>query len=533
MRSVAIDCHHSPLLRKFAAVALVKLRSRRPVTRAMQQNASASPPPDIPAKQKVIVIAGPTAVGKTSLSLALAKQLGGEIISADSVQVYQGMDVGSAKLPLAEREGIPHHLIDVLPPTADFSAGDFFNLARAATADVLSRGKVPIVVGGTGFYLRWYVQGKPATPRSSPAVTAAAAAALDAAMASVDPILAADPESDALWQAAVGVLAAAGDPGTASRLSRNDMYRLRRALEIVMETGKPVGSFTQDGQVLDMMLSPATQGDGTAGSSMATVSSTGGASMHGPQVPDGQQPLNSHGASPIRVGGEVKGEVMGGAVRRQDDQGEDDQPSSKKGRFQPPVNTRPMHNRSVTASADVAAEGGSNFDMAWSSGGGNHGHGAGLTVTGASERMADGDVPAFLPSSSLDYDFRCFFLSHPSRIHLYQQIDLRCERMVAGGWHMWPAARGRTDVSPGHARGFVLCDKIHRVPSGTRVSGAAGRRRHARFTTGLDGLHSQDDGRVTATRQTPAQLVSERASFPVVADGPPQGGCGCRDYSRV
>eukprot|EP00899_Mesostigma_viride_P005981 jgi/Mesvir1/15384/Mv06576-RA.3 len=390
-----------------------------------------------------------------------------------------------------------------------------------------------VLVEGKGVYLRWYVQGKPATPRSSPAVTAAAAAALDAAMASVDPILAADPESDALWQAAVGVLAAAGDPGTASRLSRNDMYRLRRALEIVMETGKPVGSFTQDGQVLDMMLSPATQGDGTAGSSMATVSSTGGASMHGPQVPDGQQPLNSHGASPIRVGGEVKGEVMGGAVRRQDDQGEDDQPSSKKGRFQPPVNTRPMHNRSVTASADVAAEGGSNFDMAWSSGGGNHGHGAGLTVTGASERMADGDVPAFLPSSSLDYDFRCFFLSHPSRIHLYQQIDLRCERMVAGGWHMWPAARGRTDVSPGHARGFVLCDKIHRVPSGTRVSGAAGRRRHARFTTGLDGLHSQDDGRVTATRQTPAQLVSERASFPVVADGPPQGGCGCRDYSRV
>jgi len=90
----------------------------------------------------VVVIAGPTAVGKTALSLALAEALGGEIISADSVQVYCGLDVGSDKLPVGQRRGIRHHLIDVLPPTAEFSAGDFHDAARAATADILSR-RVP------------------------------------------------------------------------------------------------------------------------------------------------------------------------------------------------------------------------------------------------------------------------------------------------------------------------------------------------------------------------------------------------------
>lgn len=90
-------------------------------------------------KAKVIVITGPTAVGKTKLSLALAKQLDGEIISADSVQVYQGLNIGSDKVSISQRQGIPHHLIDILQPSEEFSAGDFHTAARQATEEILSR----------------------------------------------------------------------------------------------------------------------------------------------------------------------------------------------------------------------------------------------------------------------------------------------------------------------------------------------------------------------------------------------------------
>lgn len=104
-------------------------------------------------ENRLICICGPTASGKTALSVALAKQLHTEIISADSMQIYRGMDIGTAKPTAAERQGVPHHLLDVCAPGEPFSVARYVELADAAAQDVLSRGMVPIVAGGTGLYM--------------------------------------------------------------------------------------------------------------------------------------------------------------------------------------------------------------------------------------------------------------------------------------------------------------------------------------------------------------------------------------------
>ena len=109
-------------------------------------------------KKPLIVLTGPTAVGKTALSIQLARRIGGEIISADSMQVYRHMDIGTAKIRLEEMDGVPHHLIDILEPTEDFNVVRFQALARAAAEDIYSRGKIPIVAGGTGFYIQAVVK---------------------------------------------------------------------------------------------------------------------------------------------------------------------------------------------------------------------------------------------------------------------------------------------------------------------------------------------------------------------------------------
>lgn len=105
-------------------------------------------------KRPLVILTGPTAVGKTALSIALAKAIGGEIISADSMQVYRRMDIGSAKITPEETEGVPHHLIDVLEPNQEFNVVVFQELAKRAAADIYSRGHIPVVVGGTGFYIQ-------------------------------------------------------------------------------------------------------------------------------------------------------------------------------------------------------------------------------------------------------------------------------------------------------------------------------------------------------------------------------------------
>ncbi|WP_105616054.1 tRNA (adenosine(37)-N6)-dimethylallyltransferase MiaA [Vallitalea okinawensis] len=105
-------------------------------------------------KKPMIIIAGPTAVGKTSTSIQLAKRIGGEIISADSMQVYKAMDIGTAKIKEEEMDGVPHYLLDELNPDDPFSVADFQRLAKQYYDDIISRGKIPIIVGGTGFYLQ-------------------------------------------------------------------------------------------------------------------------------------------------------------------------------------------------------------------------------------------------------------------------------------------------------------------------------------------------------------------------------------------
>ena len=110
-------------------------------------------------KEPLVILTGPTAVGKTKLSIELAKQINGEIISADSMQVYRRMNIGTAKITEVEKEGIPHHLIDILEPWEDFNVVAFQSYAKQAVQTIRDRGKIPIVVGGTGFYIQALLYG--------------------------------------------------------------------------------------------------------------------------------------------------------------------------------------------------------------------------------------------------------------------------------------------------------------------------------------------------------------------------------------
>ncbi|KAF5835533.1 IPP transferase-domain-containing protein [Dunaliella salina] len=140
-------------------------------------------------KQPVIVITGPTAVGKTGVGLDVALALNGEVISADSVQVMcllplpAAAALAAAGLPVSERKGVPHHLIDVLDVHEDYSAGRFHDEARAVICDVVARGRTPIVVGGTGFYLRFLQEGKPKAGKTTPEVAAAMREAIQKCLA--------------------------------------------------------------------------------------------------------------------------------------------------------------------------------------------------------------------------------------------------------------------------------------------------------------------------------------------------------------
>ena len=107
----------------------------------------------------VVAVLGPTATGKSALALAIAARWAGEIINCDSTAVYRGFDIGTDKVPVAERAGIPHHLIDIVPPTADYNAADFAKDAARAVREIHGRGRLPIVVGGTGFYYRALTRG--------------------------------------------------------------------------------------------------------------------------------------------------------------------------------------------------------------------------------------------------------------------------------------------------------------------------------------------------------------------------------------
>jgi tRNA dimethylallyltransferase len=180
-------------------------------------------------KIKLVIILGPTGSGKTSLALRLAEQFNGEIVNADSMQVYQGMDIGTAK-PLPDQcHRIRHHLLDVVPPEVNFSAADFRRGAVAAINDIHNRGKRILVVGGTGLYLRALLEGLVDSPRGDEATRQAL-------------------ESLALQQGNAELLRqlAQVDPETAGRLHPNDKVRIIRALEVYRQTGRPISAFRED-----------------------------------------------------------------------------------------------------------------------------------------------------------------------------------------------------------------------------------------------------------------------------------------------
>jgi tRNA dimethylallyltransferase len=175
----------------------------------------------------LVVILGPTGSGKSHLGLTLAEAFGGEIVNCDSVQVYRHLDAGSAKTPVAERRGIPHHLIDVAEVDEHFTAGDFKRLARQAVFSILSRGKIPVVVGGTGLYLRALLEGLSEAPQRD-----------EALRERLGNIAARRPR-------ALHRLLAAKDQSAASRIHPNDQQKLIRAIEMIAVSGE-AASAVQD-----------------------------------------------------------------------------------------------------------------------------------------------------------------------------------------------------------------------------------------------------------------------------------------------
>lgn len=174
----------------------------------------------------LIAIVGPTAVGKTALSLELARSLGGEIVSADSRQVYREMDIGTAKATPAERAAAPHHLIDIVAPDAEFSLATYQDLALAAIAEITARGRTPLLVGGTGQYLAAVLEGWQ-IPRAAP-----------------QPALRAALEAEAREQgvAALHARLAQVDPQAAAAIPPANVRRVVRALEVYTVTGRPISA---------------------------------------------------------------------------------------------------------------------------------------------------------------------------------------------------------------------------------------------------------------------------------------------------
>lgn len=171
----------------------------------------------------LIAVVGPTAAGKSELGLRLAEELAGEIVSCDSLQVYRGLDIGSAKPSVEERRRLPHHLIDVVEPDEAFSAADYARLARRCVGEIVARGKLVLVVGGAGLYLRALLEGLFAGPSRDEALRRRLEA------------LAARYGDGRLHR-----LLARVDPAAAARIRARDRVRVVRALEVFRATGRPI-----------------------------------------------------------------------------------------------------------------------------------------------------------------------------------------------------------------------------------------------------------------------------------------------------
>lgn len=180
-------------------------------------------------KPPIVIVAGPTASGKTELALRLAEQSNAEIVNADSMQVYRGLDIGTAKPSPEELGRVPHHLIDIAEPDCNFSASDFRLAAEEAIRDITGRGKNVIVVGGTGLYIRALLQGLVDSPRGKVEIRQSLAE-----------------QSQREGKEAMLARLMQVDPVTALRLHPNDQVRIIRALEVYYETGRPISAFRDD-----------------------------------------------------------------------------------------------------------------------------------------------------------------------------------------------------------------------------------------------------------------------------------------------
>ena len=184
---------------------------------------------------RVVAVVGPTATGKSDLAVDLALALGGEVVNGDSMQLYEGMDIGTAKLTGSERRGVPHHLLDVWPVTRTATAADYQALCRAVLDDLLARGVTPVLVGGSGLYLR--------------------AALDDLEFPGTDPALRAELEAELARSGPYALHArlAALDPAAAARMEAGNGRRVVRALEVVALTGAMPGAMTSYDAVYDVV----------------------------------------------------------------------------------------------------------------------------------------------------------------------------------------------------------------------------------------------------------------------------------------
>lgn len=187
----------------------------------------------------IITIAGPTASGKTALSIQLAKEIGGEIVSCDSMQVYKDMDIGTAKPTLEEQEGIPHHMLSVAEPWEDFSVSRYCAMADPIVEDILRRGKSPIIVGGTGLYMDALIRGNafapcPSTGRREELEALAASQGIEAVIEKLQKV----------------------DPESAARLHPSDQKRIIRAMEVYLETGMTITEHNRKTQEIPPKYQP-------------------------------------------------------------------------------------------------------------------------------------------------------------------------------------------------------------------------------------------------------------------------------------
>lgn len=187
----------------------------------------------------IVCIAGPTASGKTALAVALAQELDGEVISCDSMQIYRGMDIGTAKPSPDEMQGVPHHMLDVADPWEDFSVSRYCAMAAPILDDILARGKTAIIAGGTGLYMDSLIRGNAFAPCPSTGIRQQL-----------------DQQADQVGMPAMLQQLRDVDPDAAARLHLSDRKRILRALEVYLETGKTITQHNLETQALPPRYSP-------------------------------------------------------------------------------------------------------------------------------------------------------------------------------------------------------------------------------------------------------------------------------------